>query len=500
MSGSDRSKASRAAEVDDRGRFAVRSLAGPGAAIVGGTVFVVLLVLLLARSTLLLSVDTAVIETTNAFVSERGWLISTLNVITNLGGTEASWLLLPIAIAWLLIRRLPRLALYVAVTGLGAIVLTTGVKALVDRARPTVDTVLLTTPDASFPSGHALGSMVAYGVLLLVFLPTVPPRWRRAVEVGVLLLVALIGVSRVALGVHFPSDVVGGWALGAVWLAITATAFRRWSPGGTPDRPVLEAGLRPDLQAQLQPAPEHDGLLPDHGRTAAGILVGFVALWGILLGLGLLITGALRGPVEAFDGRVVDGFVAIRNDELTAIAEGVGRLGSTLGIVLALLVAVPLALALTRRRTPALFLVLAVVGETALFLLVADIVGRERPPVEHLTETLPPTSSFPSGHVAAAAAAYGSIALLLRAWLGRRAGRLALSAAALIVIAVALSRMYRGMHHLTDVVASTAYVAAWLAVLWASLRPDRGAPRATTSPTRPAATPNGPTSEEPGAR
>ncbi|MFP4148952.1 MAG: phosphatase PAP2 family protein [Nitriliruptoraceae bacterium] len=478
----------------------MRSLAGPGATIVGGTVFVVLLVLLLARSTWLLGVDAAVIEAANAFVSERDRLISTLQVITNLGGTEASWLLLPIAIVWLLIRRLPRLALYIAVTGLGAIVLTTGVKALVDRARPTVDAVLLTTPDASFPSGHALGSVVAYGVLLLVFLPAVPPRWRRVVEVGVLVLVVLIGASRVALGVHFPSDVVGGWALGAVWLAVTATAFRRWSPDGRADRPVLEVGLHPGPHAQLTPAPERDGLLPDHGRTVARILVGFVALWGVLLGLGLLITGALRAPVEAFDGWVVDGFVAIRNDELTAIAEVVGRLGSTLGVVLALLVAVALALALTRRRTPALFLVLAVVGETALFLLVADIVGRERPPVEHLTETLPPTSSFPSGHVAAAAAVYGSIALLVRAWLGRRAGRAALSAAALIVVAVALSRMYRGMHHLTDVLASAAYTSAWLAVLWASLRPDRGAPRATTSPTPPAATLDGSPSEEPGTR
>ena len=377
----------------------------------------------------------------------------------------------------MLIRRLPRLAVYVAVTGLGAVVLTTGVKALVDRARPAVDAVLLVTPDASFPSGHALGSMVTYGVLLLVFLPTVPSRWRRAVEVGVLLLVVLIGSSRVALGVHYPSDVVGGWALGAVWLAVTAAAFRRWSPEPTPDRGVLDAGLRPDLRSQLRPAPEHDGLLPNHGRTAAEILVGFVALWGMLLGLGLLITGALRQPVESLDTQVVNWFVSIRTDELSAIAEAVGRFGSTPGIVVALLVAVPLVLAMTRRRTPALFVVLAVVGETALFLMVAGIVERDRPPVEHLTEVLPPTSSFPSGHVAAAAAAYGSIALLVGAWLGRRAGRIAMSAALLIVVAVALSRMYRGVHFLTDVLASIAYASAWLAILWASLRPARDAPR-----------------------
>lgn len=166
--------------------------------------------------------------------------------------------------------------------------------------------------------------MVTYDVLLLVFLPAVPRRFRRAVEVGVLALVVLIGLSRIGLGVHYPSDVVAGWALGALWLAVTAVAFRRWNPDQPSDRSVTDADLRPDRTTRLRLAPAQDTLLPDHGRTAAEIGVGFVALWGALLGLGLLVTGVLRDQIRPVDTQVAEWLVGLRSEPLSTVAVAVG--------------------------------------------------------------------------------------------------------------------------------------------------------------------------------
>ena len=108
-----------------------------------------------------------------------------------------------------LIRRRRRLARYVAVTGLGAATLSPLLKQLVDRLRPVVATPVATAGGPSFPSGHTLAVTVWVGVVLLVLLPVVPARYRRpAVGVGTALVV-LVGLTRIALGVHFLSDVLG---------------------------------------------------------------------------------------------------------------------------------------------------------------------------------------------------------------------------------------------------------------------------------------------------
>lgn len=81
----------------------------------------------------------------------------------------------------------------------------------------------------SFPSGHATGSMAFFGLLVYLALRAGGPFWRRALAVaGALLAVLLIGASRVYLGEHYPTDVVGGWAVGLVWLASAITAVETW--------------------------------------------------------------------------------------------------------------------------------------------------------------------------------------------------------------------------------------------------------------------------------
>jgi membrane-associated phospholipid phosphatase len=146
----------------------------------------------------------------------------------------------------LLVRRQRRLALWAAVTTIVAGLLGDGLKTVVARARPVLPEPVAHAPGFSFPSGHALNSFVFFGILLLLVLPLLPRAWRWvawAVAVGGTLLV---GFDRVALGVHYVSDVVGGWLLGAGLLAMSVAAFESWRRSGGRGKPsVLEEGVDP---------------------------------------------------------------------------------------------------------------------------------------------------------------------------------------------------------------------------------------------------------------
>lgn len=111
-----------------------------------------------------------------------------------------------------LVRRRIRLAVFLAVSVELSGVLTEIAKAVADRPRPA--TALVHAYGLSFPSGHALGVTVGVLALLTAALPALRPRWRPwLVGLGMLVIVA-IGIGRVVLNVHHPSDVIAGWALG----------------------------------------------------------------------------------------------------------------------------------------------------------------------------------------------------------------------------------------------------------------------------------------------
>jgi undecaprenyl-diphosphatase len=111
---------------------------------------------------------------------------------------------------------------------IGALVLENGLKLLVRRARPDPYFGTALPVSYSFPSGHALDSSVIYFALATLLTPYFPRPAERAILFGITaVLVLLIGISRVYLGVHWPSDVVGGWAVGAAWLAVWATMATR---------------------------------------------------------------------------------------------------------------------------------------------------------------------------------------------------------------------------------------------------------------------------------
>jgi undecaprenyl-diphosphatase len=104
----------------------------------------------------------------------------------------------------------------------GASVLDYWLKLIVHRPRPAYAATLMHHPTWSFPSGHAMGALVGYGMLayVMLLLGGRSHRTRVLIVAGAALLIAAIGVSRLYLGVHYLSDVVGGYAVGSLWLAL----------------------------------------------------------------------------------------------------------------------------------------------------------------------------------------------------------------------------------------------------------------------------------------
>ena len=120
-----------------------------------------------------------------------------------------------IAAAALWLGRRRSAALLVVIATAGGAALESIIKAVVGRDRPVFADPVAHAPGAAFPSGHAMTSIVAVGLLVLLV-----PANRRAIAIPVgVVAVGLVGFSRVALGVHYVSDVAGGWLLGAAWLA-----------------------------------------------------------------------------------------------------------------------------------------------------------------------------------------------------------------------------------------------------------------------------------------
>ena len=119
-------------------------------------------------------------------------------------------------------RRLPLALVAIVAVGRG---LSEAQKFWVGRVRPDVEPHLVAVKTSSFPSGHATSSMIFYLSLALVL--TAGTRWHRIAAAAAMLLSFLIGTSRVMLGVHWPSDVIGGWAFGMLWVMLTLRLAHR---------------------------------------------------------------------------------------------------------------------------------------------------------------------------------------------------------------------------------------------------------------------------------
>jgi len=196
--------------------------------------------------------DGQVANRLNDSVHSSPALVRLLDDISNIGKPITLFVVVFGAVVYLLWRRRVRLALYLAVTTIVGGLVDTAVKVLVNRPRPVVDHPIATALGKSFPSGHAMSSTVTYGALALVFLPVLPRRWRPVALATVVLVVVAIGMSRLFLGVHFVSDVIGGFVLGLAWLAASTAAFSIWrTEEGKRPVEVVE-GLEPEAADALK--------------------------------------------------------------------------------------------------------------------------------------------------------------------------------------------------------------------------------------------------------
>ncbi|MET0495600.1 MAG: phosphatase PAP2 family protein [Actinoplanes sp.] len=468
--------------------FAERSVLGLLAVVAVGLVFGLLLLLVRVQWGPLERLDHGVADSLNRLVAPHPGVVKALQGVAQLGGRTIMFWLVTIAVLAMLIRRRFRLAIYLVVTGVGALLLDPSLKALIGRLRPVVADPVATAPGNSFPSGHALGSMIVYGALLLVFLPAVSARHRKWFITVIAVIIAAIGVTRVSLGVHYVSDVLAGWSLGAAWLGVTAYAFRVWRREAGQPEAHLEDGLEPEAGADVRPGIKGEKLLPHPWAGAAEILVGWVFTFGVLYLLGWAVTNHTKGTwidrVDTGFGRWLQTF---RTPDLDQLSYLWSKAGDTHMILLVSLVFCPIVLAVWRRWRMVLFIVLAMFGELTLFLCTAAAVGRPRPPIEQMDGQMP-TSSFPSGHIAATMCLYVAIAVLMMPRI-RHWWRWAFVALAVIMpTGVALSRMYRGMHHPTDVLGAAILTACWITLLWWTVRPnaDLSRPAVTTSADAPA--------------
>jgi len=174
----------------------------------------------------------------------HAWAVRQPDAVGFLEGVSAvldPWTLRTVALGTVVLlaaRGQRRLALWTGTTVAVAGVLGFGLKLIVDRSRPSLPDPVSTAIGFSFPSGHALNSFVIIGVLVLLALPMIPRRWRAVVWAVAGTAVALVGFARVALGVHYVTDVVAGWLIGAGLIAVTVIAFETWGP--TESRRVAE--------------------------------------------------------------------------------------------------------------------------------------------------------------------------------------------------------------------------------------------------------------------
>lgn len=142
---------------------------------------------------------------------------------------------------WLLSTGRRRLALFVVVARVGALVLSQGLKQTVDRTRPVFDEPVATALGASFPSGHSLGSAVFYATAAVLLMPYV--RRTGLLLAAAVLVSALVAASRVLLGVHYLSDVTAGLLIGLGWAALCTAVFAVWRAEEGHPVAVAEEGL-----------------------------------------------------------------------------------------------------------------------------------------------------------------------------------------------------------------------------------------------------------------
>ncbi|MGB8997217.1 MAG: phosphatase PAP2 family protein, partial [Pseudonocardiaceae bacterium] len=179
----------------------------------------------------LLTGDQAADSAAHVDVLAQPWLLAAARAATTAGSALVVDVVAIVVALALLIIRWWRGAALVVVARLGELASTTAIKDLLARPRPVLLDPVDHAAGYSFPSGHAAGSAAVYGALVVLVLPRAA-RWTRALLLAVgALLICAVDASRVLLGVHYPSDVAAGTALGLAWVGVAALLVTRIQTG-----------------------------------------------------------------------------------------------------------------------------------------------------------------------------------------------------------------------------------------------------------------------------
>ncbi|WP_435972084.1 phosphatase PAP2 family protein [Streptomyces sp. Qhu_M48] len=235
-------------------RFGARLVVGVVLTALAAVPFSLALVLVESRWAPLHRLDQDVAERLHRSALDHPTWVRVLDFLTHVAwGPLTMRLLVAAIVLWLWRRRALRLATWAAVTATASGLVGLLAKHVVERARPHLPDPVAHAPGFSFPSGHAMTATTSCAVLLLVLLPLVPRSWRPLP--WALAVVTVLGVSytRVALGVHWVSDVVGGWLLGLAVVTATTLAFEAWRGDVGRRRTTPAQGLEPEITT---PVPE----------------------------------------------------------------------------------------------------------------------------------------------------------------------------------------------------------------------------------------------------
>jgi membrane-associated phospholipid phosphatase len=196
------------------------------AAACAGALFAAVLALVNAAWGPLANFDHAAVVDLHTYALAHYWFVLTMKATSTAGTPIVYYPVFGILAAWLVLRRHFRAAVFVVLTvGIG-LQLAAMTKILVRRPRPALSDPVSHTGGFSFPSGHAADVTVALLVLLALSYPFLKSRARTA-AIGLVIVGALLmGLARVGLGVHYPTDVLAGYALGAAWVTIALLTIR----------------------------------------------------------------------------------------------------------------------------------------------------------------------------------------------------------------------------------------------------------------------------------
>ena len=168
--------------------------------------------------------DVGIIQALAAERAAHPGLTSLAIAVTNIGGAPGMVSILTIAVVVLAVQRRWKTAWIVAAIVLGGRGAVELLKLVVDRPRPSFGPYPVGVSSLSFPSAHAANSMIT----LLTIAMTLPVRYRALATTAAVCLSGVVGSTRPYLGVHWPSDVVGGWAFGIAWAVSLTTASGYW--------------------------------------------------------------------------------------------------------------------------------------------------------------------------------------------------------------------------------------------------------------------------------